>query len=72
MKMERCGTQIQEAPRQRKQTSKSFNGRFPRGLTDSSHNLISSETVILASLLITSKALLLMRMWLDYVSTMTL
>jgi hypothetical protein len=72
MMMVRRGAQIQEASRRRKQASKSLNGSFKRGLSDSSDTLKSSETVLLVSLPITSKALLLMRMWLGYASTITL
>jgi len=72
MMMLRCGIQIQEASRLRKQASKSSNGSFKRWLSDSHDNLKSSETVLLVSLLITSKALLLMRMWLGCACTITL
>jgi len=68
----RRGAQIQEASRRRKQASKCLNGNFKRGLSDSSDTLKSSETVLLVSLPITSKAMLLMRMWLGYASTITL
>jgi len=50
----------------------SLNGSFKRGLSDSSDTLKLSETVLLVSLPITSKALMLMRMWLGYASTITL
>jgi len=46
--------------------------KLQRGLSDRSDTLKSSETVLLVALPITSKALLLMRMWLGYVSTITL
>jgi len=70
--MVRRGAPIQEASPRRKQASKSLNVRFKRGLSDSSNTLKSSKTVLLVSLPITSKPLLLMRMWLGYLSTITL
>jgi len=72
MMMVRCGAQIQEPSRLRKQASKSLNGSFNSELSDCSDTLKSSETVLLVSLPITSKVMLLMRMWLGYVRTITL
>ena len=70
--MGRRGAQIEEASRRQKQAPKSLNGSFKGGLSDSSDCLKSSETLLLVSFLITTKALLLMRMWLGYASTITL
>jgi len=72
MMIVRRGAQIQDVSRQRKQASKSLNGSFNRALSNSCDTLKSSETVLLVSLPRTSKALLLMRMWLGCVSTITL
>jgi len=66
------GAQIQDASRQRKQASQSFNEIFKSGLSDSSNPLKSSKTMLLVSLPITSNVLLLMWMWLGYVCTITL
>jgi len=71
MMMVRRGVRIQEASRRRNQASKSLNRSFKRGLSDSCSSLMSSETVLLVSLPITSKALLLMRIWLGYARTIT-
>jgi len=49
-----------------------FGKKLPRRITDRRNSLKSSETMILVSLPIRSKALLLMRMWHGYVSTITL
>ena len=70
--MVRCGALIQEASQLQKQASKSFNGSFKRGFSDSSDTLEPSRTMLLVSLPITSKALWLTRMWLGYASTITL
>jgi len=50
----------------------SLNGWVNRRLSDSSNTFKSSVTMLLVSLLITSKPLLLMRMWLGYASIITL
>jgi len=63
---------IQEASRRQKQVSKCLNGNIKRLLSDSSNSLKPSETVLLVSLPITSKALLLVIIWLGYTSTITL
>jgi len=70
--MVRHGAHIQEAFRRRKQASKSLNGSLKRGWSDSNDTLNAFETVLLVCLPIMSKALLLIRMWLGYVSTITL
>jgi len=72
MMLVRHSAQIQEASRQWKKAFKSLNRHCEIGLSDSSDTFKSSETVILVSLPIKTKALLLMTMWLGYSSTMTL
>jgi len=68
----RRGAQIQEASQCRKPASKHSNGIFKGILSDSSNTLMSSKTVLLVSLLFTSKVLFLIRMWLGCMSTITL
>jgi len=72
MMIVRRGVRIQESFWWWKQAFESLSGRFERGLSDSSDTLKSSETVLLVSWPITSKALLLMRKWLAYTSMITL
>jgi len=72
MMMVRRSAQIQEASRRRTQASRGLNRSFKWGLSDSSNTLKWTETVPLVSWPITHKALLLMRMWLIYASTITL
>ena len=69
--MVRRYAQIQEASQWGKQASKRLHGCFKRGVSDISDSLKSSGTVLLVSLLIASKAVLLMGMWLGYLSTIT-
>ena len=70
--MLRCGTHIPGVSQQQKPTSKSLNGGFERTLSDHSDTLKSSKTVLLVCLWITSKVLLLLRIWLGYASTIKL
>ena len=63
MMMLKNGAQIQEASWQRKQASKSLEWSIQGGLSGSNHTLKSSETILLVSLLVTSKAMFLMRLW---------
>jgi len=70
--MVRSSAQIHHASRCWKPAFKSLNGRFKRGLSDISDTSKSFETVILVCFPITSKVLLLMRMYLGYVSTIRL
>jgi len=66
------GVQIEVASWRRKQMSKSTNRNSKRGWLGSCDILKWSETTILVSLLITSKVLLLITIWLGYTSTITL
>jgi len=70
--MVRCCALIQEVSWQRYQDSKSLNGSFKGGSSNSSDTLKSSKTVLLVSLPITSIVLLLMMMRLAYASTIGL
>jgi len=72
MMMVTSSAQIREASQQWNQASKGLNACLKRGLSDSSDTLKSSGTVLLFSLLISSKPLLLMKMWLGYASKITL
>ena len=71
MTMVRCGAQIQERSQWRNQASKSSIGTWKREWSDRNDALKWSNTVLLVALLITTKALLLMRMWHGYVSRIT-
>jgi len=72
MMMVRCGAQIQQNPHRPKQATKSLNGNTESCFTDTSYTLKSTDTVLFVFLLIRTKAMMLMRIWLGYASTIKL
>jgi len=72
MVMLRCSGKDHEAFRLQLQAAKSLNRSMKGGISGSSNTLNSFETKLLVAVLITSKPLLLMRMWLGNRKTITL
>jgi len=70
--MLRCGAHIREASRQLAQAFTCSIGSFIWGISDSSDTLKSSDTMLLLSLPVMSKAVWMKGMWLGYTSTIKL